>query len=36
MGAAVYHLRDGNVTQGVHYWDRERAFAELGVAPEAR
>jgi ketosteroid isomerase-like protein len=34
-GASLFHIRDGKVTRLVLYLDRERAFAELGLAPEA-
>jgi ketosteroid isomerase-like protein len=35
-GAALFHLRDGKVTRFVGYVDREHAFADLGLAPDAR
>ena len=30
-GAVLFHLRDGKVARLAFYWDRERAFADLGV-----
>jgi ketosteroid isomerase-like protein len=35
-GAALFHLRDGKVTRCVGYVDREHAFADLGLAADAR
>jgi ketosteroid isomerase-like protein len=30
-GAQLFHVRAGRVVQLVHYWDRNRALADLGV-----
>jgi ketosteroid isomerase-like protein len=34
-GAAVFHFSGGKVTKFVGYFDRERAFADLGLSREA-
>jgi len=32
--ANLFHIRDGKVTRLVYFWDRARAFAELGLSQE--
>jgi ketosteroid isomerase-like protein len=33
-GLDLLHIRDGKVIRFVLYWDRARAFTDIGIAPE--
>jgi ketosteroid isomerase-like protein len=34
-GARLFHIRDGKITRIVLYFDRDRAFADLGLTPDS-
>lgn len=34
--ANLFHVREGSVRRFVLYWDRERAFADLGITAQPR
>jgi ketosteroid isomerase-like protein len=34
--AHLFEISDGKVVKFIHYWDRERALADLGLEPECR
>ena len=35
LRANLFRIRDGKVVRLIFYWDRGRAFADLGLAPDA-
>jgi ketosteroid isomerase-like protein len=35
LRANLFRIRDGKVVRLIFYWDRERAFADLGLPPDS-
>ena len=35
LRANLFRIRDGKVVRLIFYWDRGRAFADLGLAPDS-
>jgi hypothetical protein len=35
-GASLFYVENRKITRFVNYWDRERAFADLGLSPDGQ